>query len=332
MKVVFFNRKPRALGNFSVESYFKQIRENLPPSIEAISLDMPFESNGIWRRLANAVYCIYHQGDINHITGDINYVAIFLKRKKTIITFLDCGNLHQSKGIKYLILKLIWYTIPVKRTIHLTAISQATKYDILNFTRYDQSKISVIYVSIKENYKPKLKIFNAKKPRILQVGTAPNKNLERLIPALNNIPCTLVIVGKISGEIKQLLSEHQLTVECIERKLTDQEILEQYEQCDILSMVSTVEGFGMPIIEANAVGRAVVTSNTTSMPEIANNAAIIVNPWDINSIQDGFIKVIQDPDLRNQVIENGFKNQKRFQPKQLAQEYVDLYKKILAPN
>jgi glycosyltransferase involved in cell wall biosynthesis len=330
MKVVFFNRKPRALGNYSVESYFKQIRENLPPTIEAVYLEMPFESNGLWRRLANALYCMFHQGDVNHITGDVNYVAIFLKRRKTILTFLDCGNLHQSKGIKHYLVKLIWYKLPISKSQHLTAISQATKKDLLHFTDCIENKISVIYVSINERFTYHPNSFNTVTPRILHIGTAPNKNLERLIPALKDISCKLVIVGKINTQLNELIKFNKIDCECIETRLSDQEILDEYIKCDILSLVSTVEGFGMPIIEANAVGRPVITSTTTSMPEIADNAAILVNPWDINSIRDGFLLITQDQNLRNQLIENGLKNQRRFQPKKLAQEYVDLYKKILA--
>ena len=84
-KVVFFQRKQRPLGNFSVEIYFRQVRENLPADIEYEVITMPFESNGLFKRFANAVYCIFKQGDINHITGDIHYVASFLKKSKTIL-------------------------------------------------------------------------------------------------------------------------------------------------------------------------------------------------------------------------------------------------------
>ena len=164
----------------------------------------------------------------------------------------------------------------------------------------------------------------------MQIGTAPNKNLERLIPALKNIPCTLVIVGKVSDRIKQLLSENNIQAECIERRLTDQEMLEQYQRCDILSLVSTLEGFGMPIVEANAVGRVVISSNTTSMPEIASDAAVLVNPLDVASIRAGFIKILEDPNLRENLIANGYINHKRFQPKHLAQQYADIYKLMLS--
>jgi glycosyltransferase involved in cell wall biosynthesis len=56
-------------------------------------------------------------------------------------------------------------------------------------------------------------------------------------------------------------------------------VINEYNKSDILAFVSTSEGFGMPILEANAVGRVVVTSNITSMPEVANNAAHYVNPF-----------------------------------------------------
>ncbi len=329
MKVVFFNRKPRALGNFSVESYFKQIRENLPPNVEAISLDMPYESNGLWRRVANAIYCMLHQGDVNHITGDIHYVGIFLSRKKTILTVLDCGMLHQTTGIKHKILKWFWFTAPIRSATHVTAISTATKEDILHFVPCTPEKISIVYVSIQDRFQPFPKTFNQNQPRILHVGTAPNKNLDRLIPALKDIPCNLVIVGKVNDSLKALIQENNIHAECIERRLTDEEILEQYQQCDILSLVSTLEGFGMPIVEANAVGRVVITSNTTSMPEIANDAAVLVNPFDVTNIREGFLKIIQNPTLREELIHNGLKNHLRFQPKQLAEQYAQLYQKIL---
>jgi glycosyltransferase involved in cell wall biosynthesis len=179
-----------------------------------------------------------------------------------------------------------------------------------------------------EHFQAQPKNFNAENPRILHIGTAPNKNLERLIPALNNIPCTLVIVGKISDATKHLLQKNNIQAECIERRLTDQEILEQYQQCDLLSLVSTLEGFGMPIVEANAVGRVVITSNTTSMPEIANDAAVLVDPFDVANIREGFLKIIQNPTLREELINKGLKNHLRFQPKQLAEQYAQIYQKI----
>ena len=202
LRVIYFTRKPRALGNFSVEIYFDKVRENLPEEIEHITVQMPFESNGILKRVFNAFYCIFKQGDINHITGDIHYVATFLKRKKTILTVLDCGSLYNKKGIKYFLLKLIWFTIPIKKSIKVTAISEATKLDLIHLVNCNAQKIEVVYVCINEKFQKELKNFEKQKPRILQIGTAENKNLRRLILALNGINSKLIIIGKLSEENK----------------------------------------------------------------------------------------------------------------------------------
>jgi glycosyltransferase involved in cell wall biosynthesis len=237
--------------------------------------------------------------------------------------------LHQTAGLKHKILKLFWFTVPIQRATHLTAISTATKEDILHFVPCNPDKISIVYVSIQDRFQPFPKSFNQHQPRILHVGTAPNKNLERLIPALKDIPCTLVIVGKVNDSIKALIQENNIQAECIERRLSDEEILDQYRQSDILSLVSTLEGFGMPIVEANAVGRSVITSNTTSMPEIAGDAAVLVDPFDISSIREGFLKIIENSQLREELVQNGLQNHLRFQPKQLAAQYAELYSQLL---
>jgi glycosyltransferase involved in cell wall biosynthesis len=289
---------------------------------------MPYESSGIFKRLANAIYCIFRQGDINHITGDIHYVAAFLRKRKTILTILDCGMLHQTSGIKHKIFKWFWFTMPISRVKLITAISTATKEDIIHFTGCHADKIKVVYVCINPAFKPYPKKFNTQEPRILQIGTAANKNLARLIPALDGISCKLVIVGKIDVEIKSLISKHKINLELIDWRLTDEEILEEYKKCDILSLVSTLEGFGMPIVEANAIGRLVITGNTTSMPEIAWDAAVIVNPLNIKEINEGLNKLVNDEELRLQLIKNGLINSTRFSLINLANEYAKCYYNI----
>jgi glycosyltransferase involved in cell wall biosynthesis len=332
IRVVFFTRKQRGLGNFSVESYFENIRKNLPEKFDSVNIVMPFESNGLFKRFFNALYCITKQGDINHITGDIHYVATFLRKSKTILTILDCGMLHQTKGLKYKILKLFWFTIPIKRAGIITAISTATKQDIIEFTDCVESKIKVVYVCINKMFERRDKVFNTSCPRILQIGTAPNKNLNRLIPALNGVSCKLVIVGKISEEVYILLKENNISYELIDRKISDQEILEQYEKSDIVSFVSTLEGFGMPIVEANAVGRVVIAGDNTSMPEIGENAAYFVDALNILAIKEGIKKIISDADCRQQLIENGFNNKMRFNTENLAIEYANIYDSLVINN
>lgn len=328
IKLVYFNRKPRNLGNFSIEMYFNLIQNILIDEFDIIIKVMPFESNGFVNRIFNAFYCLVNQGDINHITGDIHYVAALLKKQKTILTIHDCGILYDSVGLKKKIFDFFWFFLPIKNSKFITTNSIATKTDVLKLKYCNINKIKVIYVCISPEFKKNLKAFNSENPRILQIGTAKNKNIKRIIPALKGIKCTLVIIGKIDSEILKLIKEYNINLELHDRRLTEEEVREEYNKCDILSLVSTLEGFGMPIVEANVVGRVCITGNTTSMPEIAGNAAHIVNPFDINAIHIGFKKIIEDKEYRDNLIQNGFQNAKRFSPEALAQQYASLYRSI----
>ena len=107
------------------------------------------------------------------------------------------------------------------------------------------------------------------------------------------------------------------------------EVIQQYELCDMVCFASTYERFGMPIIEGNAVGRPVVAGNVASMPEVAGNAACLVDPYDIESIRAGILKVIADGGYREEPIENGLENVKRFNPEKIVREYVKVYEGVL---
>ena len=112
------------------------------------------------------------------------------------------------------------------------------------------------------------------------------------------------------------------------KNLSNEEIMDKYRSADILSLVSTYEGFGMPIVEANAVGRVAVTSNILSMPEVAGNAAHLVDPFDVAAIRQGILKVIEDDAYREKLISNGFVNRKRFDVKQIATQYTEIYRSL----
>jgi glycosyltransferase involved in cell wall biosynthesis len=330
VKVVFFTRKQRLLGNFSVEIYFKLVKQYLPSNFQVEIREMPFYSNGILRRLGNAIYCFFHQSDINHITGDIHYVSFFLKKKKTVLTILDCGMLHQSKGIKHFIYKWLWFKIPIFKVSYVTAISESTKRDIIKYTNCSPSKVKVVYVCINPDFKMNPKDFFHEKPHILQIGTAPNKNLINLIPALNGINCKLVIIGKLDSNLINLLKVHNIDYKLISERLTNDQIIDQYEKSDIVALISTLEGFGMPIVEANKVGRVVICGNNSSMPEVAGNAAKLTNSLDVQDIKNGINEIITNYELRETLIKNGFRNAERFSPKMIANQYAEIYNQIVS--
>lgn len=332
INVVHFQRKRRKHGNHSIESYFSSIRDLQPKDIKIEYKVSRYTSTGICRRLYNTIEAFFCQKDINHITGDIHFVATFLSTKKTILTIHDCGFLKRISGIKLKIVKFFWYTLPARKAQIITVNSNATKQDLLNYIDFPENRIKVIYIFVPKVHQSSIKEFNKEKPLILQIGTAENKNIKRVAQALKGISCKYLILGNLDTETISILKQNEVDFENIDKKVSDIEVADLYKKCDIVSFASTLEGFGMPIVEANATGRVVVTSNVASMPEIGANAAEFVNPFDIESIKNGFLKIIEDSKHREQLIQNGFENVKRFERSKIAKQYFELYRKMSMEN
>ena len=325
-KVVFFHRKPK-INNFSVEIAFQIMREALPVEVECVVAESKFDSNGVFRRIYNIIEAAFRQGDVNHITGDVHFLSYLLRRDKTLLTILDCVFMYNTTGIRRHILRLLWGVIPEKRVGLISVISQSTKNEVLKILRCNPEKIRIIPVCISPKFTRHDKNFDASKPRILQIGTAKNKNLIRLVSALQGIPCRLDIVGILSREQISALREKNIDY-TNSFNIPEAEIISKYRESDLITFVSTYEGFGMPILEANAVGRPVIVGNILSMPEVAGSAACMVDPYNISDIRAGILRIINDESYRETLINNGFINSRRFDPQVIADQYLKLYQEI----
>jgi glycosyltransferase involved in cell wall biosynthesis len=330
VNVDFFQRKPRKGFSFSLESIFADVRKNLNNKINSIIYISTNYNDGWLTKFYNIIEAYLRQNNkhITHITGELHFLNLLMRRRRVVLTVLDCGMMNRKTGFSKYIVKWLYLIAPVKKAALVTAISEVTKNEIIQYTGCKPNKIKVIPVAVNPMYQPTFKIFNSITPTILHIGTGYNKNLKNLINALSGIDCLLIIVGKLSEDHLQLLKEN-----CIiyrnDYNITDEQMLNNYINCDILSFISTFEGFGMPIIEANSIERVVITSNISSMPEVAGNAACLVNPYDIEEIKNGVLNIINNESLRHQLIENGRINKLRFQPNSIADMYYNAYVELI---
>lgn len=324
MKILFVNRSPK-YGGFSVEELFFTIQEVLKRN--NIQIENYYYNNdvSIYKNLKEIkqIPC-----DIIHITSGLPQIIRFLSVKKTIFTVHDINRyLNDLKGLKKLLYRY-YYLVPLKKLNFITVISESVKQELISALKIDPNKIHVIHNCYPETFKYTPKEFNAENPRILQIGTKSWKNISRLIEAITGLKCTLIIIGKLTKKDEELLLQKNISYENY-YNITSNEIYLQYQQCDILSFVSLYEGFGMPIIEAQAVGRIVLTSTISSMPEVSNNSTCMVNPYDITDIKKGFEKIITDENYRSTLLKKSLVNLERFSPTFIGGEYLKLYNKVL---
>ena len=114
-----------------------------------------------------------------------------------------------------------------------------------------------------------------------------------------------------------------------DHSLSDEQIQEEYIKSDIVFFASLYEGFGLPILESQSIGRALITSNIEPMKTIAGEGALLVNPNETDSIRAGLKKLITDESLRSKVIEAGFINAEKYSLQNSINNYSALYKRIL---
>lgn len=328
--VTFFFRNSQP-GVHSIEELFATVQQSLSDTILFKNYILHKKGASIHVLWINGREATKNKSSVNHITGDVHYLAPFLPKKNTILTIHDLRPLFRGNKIKRILIKLLWFSIPVRSVRYVTVISQATKEELLRQVKINPEIVKIIPNCISPEFTYYPKEFNYKNPNILHIGTKENKNLERLIEAVEGLKCTLTIVGKLSPSQKDFLVKHKV-VYVNKFNLNFQEVVEEYRKADLISFTSLYEGFGLPIIEAQATGRPVLTSNISSMPEVAGEGALLVDPYQVDEIRTGLRKIIEDQALRLKLVEKGLENIKRFSAQNVAMQYAHLYFEIMEEN
>ena len=329
MTITYLIRSPGT--GHSIEALFDSVQREVDrqPGIRTNRVCLPHISRGLRSVWQNLRFVRTLKSDIFHITGDVHYAALVLPGSRTMLTIHDCSTLikNERRPIRFALFWLFWYYLPIRRASVVTAVSEKTRRELIGYVGHIAQKVVVVSNGYDSAFTHQPASFRASRPGLLQVGTAPNKNLLRLITALNGIPCTLLLVGPLSDTIRAALREQSIDCQHYEN-LSQAEVIQLYTDCDIVTFVSTYEGFGMPVLEANATGRAVITSINSPMYDLAPGSAHFVDPMDTVSIRQGILRLITDTDYRQELVKAGLLSAQRYTAAITASHYRALYQQM----
>jgi len=330
LSIGHLTRKPLEGCHFSIESTAAAIREGLAgdKNLRIVPVVMPVYSKGIFPRLQLLFFVRRQLFDVYHVVGDIHFLVMGLPRRRLLVTIHDVLFLYPRSGIPWLLLWFFWVFLPAHRARRIVAVSHFTKGEIVRLTSCSARKIVVIPSLISQAFVPYPREFTVECPVILHLGAAWNKNLEGHVEALCGIQCHLVVVGKLSDRQQRLLVKSGISHE-IHTALPVLEMPGLYRSCDLLLFSSLAEGFGLPILEAQATGRVVITSPGGATEETAGEGALYANPREPKEIRQAVLRLIADPGLREQLLAAGFRNLAKYNRNQIMEAHRRLYHQFI---
>lgn len=229
----------------------------------------------------------------------------------------------------------------IKRAHHIIAVSQCTKNDLIRFLGIPEPKITVVYNGIDDSIFRPCADGLLQSPCLLYVGSErPRKNLISLLRAFSELKrqfpgLKLVKVGtagRADAYRRSTISQAEslgLSQDIVfTDHVPDSKLPLYYSSASVLVYPSLYEGFGLPPLEAMACGCPVVTSNTSSLPEVVGDAGIMVDPLDVDGMAEAVSRVLRDGHLRQQMVAKGLAQAGRFSWHQAAEETWQVYQKL----
>jgi glycosyltransferase involved in cell wall biosynthesis len=354
------------LGNYS-RMVLKSLAENFPEhqyflfsaaSKQKITLNIAastrdFFYNGslkaYWRSYAIRKDLLKHNINIYH--GLSNEIPFGLKQTKirTVVTIHDLIFKHYPQHYSYIDRKI--YDIKSKYACLnadvILAASEATKQDIIDFYNINDRNIKVVYQACDDIFHKQLSEeqiqfsllqYNLPQNFILYVGSiTERKNLLNIckaylqIPGELRMPCLVIGNGnKYADTVKKFITKHGLSKYFIFLKnIPSSDLPAFYRKAKIFIYPSLYEGFGIPVLEAIASGCPVITSNISSLPEVAGEAALLINPNSENEIAKAIIKMLSDSHYKKTLIESGYEQIKSFNKNIMAEKIMEIYTALM---
>jgi glycosyltransferase involved in cell wall biosynthesis len=235
-----------------------------------------------------------------------------------------------------------------RRSHRILTVSEASKRDIIHFFNVQPEKIVVVHNAIDERFRATPSDEHIARVReryqlahgfVLYVGNIkPHKNLVRLIEAYDLLrrrgfdELKLLIIGDEISKLPALrraVHKHKLHKHVrFLGYLPDDTLAVLYRLAQVFVFPSLYEGFGLPPLEAMACGTPVVTSNVSSLPEVTGDAAVLVDPYEVESIADGMERVLTNPELCAELRQKGIARAREFSWEQSVARTQQLYQEV----
>lgn len=331
MEIVYFHRNG-SQGAVSIQENFRPIIKEMAKSNDVRVYNVPYYGSNPMHLLKNILFIRKHSTvhGINHITGDIHYGILGLIGRKSVLTIHDDYAIRQARrGVLDKLYKwLLWIYLPIKMAKAPVCTTPSTLKNIKRL--YNSSKLQVItHHVVPEGLVDTGKPFNKVCPRLLQIGTANNKNLETTIRVVRGMHCKLVILKPLKKEQIGLLNEYHINYEN-RYDLPYEDVIKEYQMCDVVVFPSLFEGLGVPIFEGQAAGKPVITTNKEPMNWTAGEGAVLLDdPLDVEEYHSKLMRLINDDEYRSEIIKKGKENAKRFSLSKAVDTYLNLYNSLL---
>jgi len=290
---------------------------------------------------------------IDHSDG---HLAYWLKRTRTplvvtchdLINFLQPENISDQAKLPFVSTAVWQYAVKgIRYADHIVTVSAYTAKDVMRLMGIEPERLTVAPNAVESLFRPlprsefawvrQQQQISPETTCLLNVGSNhPRKNVTAVLSALNALKAQGVSVhllktgADFTAEQKTFIQSQQLEPLISYLGKPDKAALIQiYNSADILVAPSLYEGFGMTILEAMACGTPVITSNVTSLPEVAGDAAIVVAPNDTGAIVQAVCQIREDSGLRHSLIEKGLRRAKSFTWEKTAEQIADVYEQLL---
>jgi len=338
MKIIIDARVLNSNSYAGVQNYTKYILESISDKLQ-LSVAKPKVKNKYLSHLWSHFVLPFKKGDV--LFCPANMAPIFIpKSKKLVLTIHDLAFLTYPKSFSKIFQIYYSLLIPynIKRADQIITISEASKKEIIDIFPQVKDKINIVVLGIDKKYGIVKDL--KKKKQILYVGSInERKNLIGAIESFERLPkeldYSLVIVGNffdifsLSKKMKEVLFRAKKNNKIIFKQgLDDNALIVEYNVSRILIFPSFYEGFGLPPLEAMACGTPVITSNLSSMPEVCGDAALYVDPYNIEDITSKMEILINDKNLQKELVSKGLDKVRNFTWRKSALEHIKIFKEL----